>query len=387
MKVALNIEYFCPSKGGGQTYAANFARALVAKGHEVHVFACEAEDIGPEITFHRLRALRGLRALRDWSFVKASTLALQEQEFDIIQAFGLSLCMDVYRAGGGVHRKWFRMDLDAVSGEIRRAAKRAMRSLSLRQAIKFGLEKRQVHSPRLRRIIAVSEMVKRHFLECYDVPERKIVVIHNGVDLERFHPSNREKFNEEVRSRFGIKDEIVVLCVANNFKLKGVRPLIKSLAMLDGDRKFVALIVGRDKQGPYVSLARQLGCEDHVIFAGGASDVEKFYAATDICVHPTFYDPCANVCLEALASGVPTITTRLNGSGEIITEGKEGFVIDTPKDVEAMADRIRRFGNEEFRREAGRAARALAEQHSIERNVEDVMRVYEDVLAEKRAEE
>ncbi|MEW6359768.1 MAG: glycosyltransferase family 4 protein [Planctomycetota bacterium] len=386
MKIALNIEYFSPSKGGGETYAANFAAALLQKGHEVHVFADSWEEVHPDIVFHRVPSA-GLGGLfREWRFAARSARALKEHDFDIIQGFGKVLYMDVYRPGGGVHKQWFHHDLQAIDSAGARALKRLSRRISPRQMIKFAIERMQYQSGTVRRVIAVSNMVKRHIVESYDFSEERICVICNGVDLEKFHPAHRDAHRAEVRSRVGLKDEIVVLCVANNFKLKGVRYLIKALAELVRERKFVGLIVGRDKPGPYASLARDLGCEDRVIFTGGASDVERFYAAADILVHPSFYDPCANVCLEALASGLPTITTRQNGSGEILTEGKEGFVIDTPKDVDAMADRIRRLGDDEFRRSAGRAARALAEQHSIERNYRDVMRVYEDVLAEKRAE-
>lgn len=386
MKIALNIEYFCPSKGGGETYAANFARALVADGHEVHVFADEWEEGGKGIAFHRVSAVRAPRWLREWSFVTRSERALREHKFDIIQGFGKGLYMDVYRPGGGVHRQWFRQDLEAIDHPIARAAKHLSRCLSPRQYIKFAIERKQYQSKHIRRIIAVSEMVRRHIIESYGVPERRISVVYNGVDLDKFHPSNRETFGKETRKRFGIGEEIVVLCVANNFKLKGVRFLIKALSMTGGDRRFVALIAGRDNPKPYAALARRLGCEDRVVFAGGAREIEKLYAAADVFVHPTFYDPCANVCLEALAGGVPTITTAFNGSGELLTEGKEGFVIATPKDVEALADRIRRLGDDDFRREAGRAARALAEQHSISRNYADVIRIYRDVVREKQSE-
>lgn len=386
MKIALNIEYFCPSKGGGETYAANFAKALVEKGHDVHVFADSWEEVDPNITIHRVPAMKASRLLRSWSFAGRSQKALKEHEFDIIQGFGQVLYMDVYRPGGGVHKQWFKLDLAAIESPWRRAVKYVTRCVSARQWVKFAIERKQYQSGRVRRIIAVSNMVKRHIMESYGVPEERVCVVCNGVDLGKFDPSNREALGEEIRSRFGLRDEIVVLCVANNFKLKGVRFLIKSLSMLNGERRFVGLIVGRDKQAPYISLARALGCEDRVIFAGGTREVEKFYAAADVFVHPTFYDPCANVCLEALASGVPTITTELNGSGEIIANGCEGFVIPTPNDVEAMADCIRQLGDDEFRREAGRKARALAERHSIARNYEDVMRIYQDVLEEKKAE-
>jgi len=386
MRIALNIEYFCPSKGGGETYAANFARALIERGHEVHVFADSWEEVSSEITFHRVSAARVSKTFRTWSFAKRCERALKEHDFDIIQGFGQVLYMDVYRPGGGVHRQWFELDLEAIESPLARMTKRISRSLSPRQWVKFAIERKQYENGRVRRIIAVSNMVKRHIIASYGLPEEKICVVCNGVDLEKFTPSNRESLGADVRKRFGLTDEIVVLCVANNFKLKGVRFLIKALAELSGTPRFVGLIVGRDKPAAYVSLARRQGCEDRVIFAGGTREVQSFYAAADILVHPSFYDPCANVCLEGLAGGLPVVTTALNGSGEILTEGKEGFVIPTPKDVEAMADCIRRLGDEETRRDAGRAARALAEEHSIARNYEDVMKIYEDVLYEKKSE-
>ena len=123
MKIALNIEYFSPSKGGGETYAAGFAKALIEKGHEVHVFADSWEEVSPDITFHRVRAVRTSRLLRSWSFAKRSEEALREHEFDIVQGFGQVLYMDVYRPGGGVHRQWFKHDLQAIDCSVSRAAK------------------------------------------------------------------------------------------------------------------------------------------------------------------------------------------------------------------------------------------------------------------------
>jgi len=390
MKVALNIEYFSPHKGGGESYADNFARELVRRGHEVHVFASVFEDVfgkaGSGITFHQVPSIKAVKPLREISFALASARMLKQAHFDIIQGFGRCLYMDVYRPGGGVHREWFKQDLAAIENPLVRTCKAAARHASIRQFIKFGIEHRQYSIPRLSRIIAVSHMVKRHICRHYRVPPEKIAVIYNGVDLQRFNPDNRSAVGGATRKELGISDEIVILFVANNFKLKGLRYLVKAAAEVKRQRAepFKLVIVGRDRPHPYRSLARELGCEEELIFAGAAADVERYYAAADIFCHPTFYDPCANVCLEALAGGVPTITTRFNGISEIISDGREGFVLDHPADIEAFSRALAHFFDEGRRRQAAEAARRLAEQHTIQRNYHEVIRVYQQVLEERK---
>ena len=189
-------------------------------------------------------------------------------------------------------------------------------------------------------------------------------MIYNGVDTEFFHPRNKA-FREKIRSRYGLSpQDVVLIFVSHNFRLKGLRYLIQALPLIkkkNGNVKL--LVVGRDNNGPYWRLAKKTGCREDVIFAGGVGDLERYYPSADILVHPTFYDACSLVVLEALASGVPVITTQYNGAGGIISDGKEGFVLEDPTAVETLSEKILYLADPVKLKEVSIAARALAEEY------------------------
>jgi UDP-glucose:(heptosyl)LPS alpha-1,3-glucosyltransferase len=221
----------------------------------------------------------------------------------------------------------------------------------------------------LRAIIAISDMVKQDMMHWYQIPEERITVVYNGVDIERFHPRNRQ-YREEIRRRHGIGEELVILFVSNNFRMKGLGFLIRALAEVkkEDHPSLRLLVLGRDRKEPYLRLAKKIGISEEVVFAGSTDEPEKYYGAADLLVHPTFYDACSLTVLEALASGLPVITTHSNGASGIITQGQEGFVISDPRDGQALVEKISFFLNRERIERASIAARNLAESYSLERN-------------------
>jgi UDP-glucose:(heptosyl)LPS alpha-1,3-glucosyltransferase len=212
----------------------------------------------------------------------------------------------------------------------------------------------------------------------YRIPDERIKVVYNGVDVERFHPRNRT-YREEIRGRHGIGDELVILFVSNNFRMKGLGSLMKALAKVKngGRPPFKLLILGRDQKDSYLRLAKGMGILGEVIFAGSTNEPEKYYGASDLLVHPTFYDACSLTVLEALASGLPVITTYSNGASGIMTQGQEGFVISDPRDDQSLAEKISFFLNREKVERASIAARHLAESYSLERNWREMKDIFE----------
>ncbi|MCH8992530.1 MAG: glycosyltransferase family 4 protein, partial [Acidobacteria bacterium] len=110
-----------------------------------------------------------------------------------------------------------------------------------------------------------------------------------------------------------------------------------------------------------------------------------YYAAADIYVHPTYYDPCSLVVLEALASGLPVVTSRFNGAGELLTPGVEGDLIDDPGDAQALCRCLEPMLETPRRRMMGAAARKLALAHTFERNCDEIVAMYEEIVAQRRA--
>ena len=183
-------------------------------------------------------------------------------------------------------------------------------------------------------------MVKEDIQKRYGVPSERIRVIRNGIDLERFNPAAAGKHRDAIRRKYGFDDEdFVCLFTAAPGRRKGLNELLESIKLIRNERVKL-LIVGRTDKG---SLAKQLSehhLESRVAYAGFQPKIEEFYGASDCFVFPSKYDAAANVVCEALASGVPCITTRTNGSSELIEPGKNGFVVPQASDYAKICENI-----------------------------------------------
>ena len=380
MRIALNIYKFLPSKGGGERYLASLANQLIERGHEVHIFANEWENHNL-IHFHTIPVIRYPKFLKDVSFVINSRRKLAENDFDIVQVVGRALGMNVFNPHCGVERAWIKQDFLSISNPVYRVLKHITRFFSLRQRFILWLDKKQYTNKNVSRIIAISEMIKNDIIEYHHVNPQKIKVIYNGVDLQRFNPTITKKFRGIVRKKLFISEEFVILYVSNNFRLKGLTMLVKALGELKKSHKeFKALIIGRGRDTSYRKLAKRLNCLENLIFLGHVNGIEKYYAASDLYVHPTFYDSCSLVVTEALASGLPVITTRYDGASGVIDDGIDGFVMKDPMDYETLAEKIGLFFDDEFRQKASIAARKKAEKYPVERNCEETIEVYNEVI-------
>jgi UDP-glucose:(heptosyl)LPS alpha-1,3-glucosyltransferase len=324
--------------------------------------------------------------LRDYSWALRTRDLLLKEKFDVIHGFGKSVCMDVYRPGGGVRRAELEYKARMAKGAARRAWVRFRNGMRPQHQLLLRLEKIQFAPGGAHEIIAVSHMVRSEIMQYYHCEPERITVIHNGADLARFTPDLRERLRKPARQELGLSDnEIMLLLVGHNYRRKGVPFLIQALPPLRGlGMPFRAVVVGQGRRTPCDRLARKLGVSDLIQYAGPSNLPEKFYAAADIFCLPSHYDPCANVLLEALACGLPVVTSTTNGSGEILTPGKDGYAVPFG-DVPQLAQRIGEFFNRDRRAAASAAARALAEAHSSERNFDEVMKVYAKALARKRA--
>ncbi|MEO8435164.1 MAG: glycosyltransferase family 4 protein [Pyrinomonadaceae bacterium] len=192
---------------------------------------------------------------------------------------------------------------------------------------------------RYRRVVAISERVRRELKEHYHVPDDQIVTIPNGINLARFNPRNA-KSRDEVRRSLGVPvDAPMLLFVGSRYRIKGLRFAIMALAEMQ--TKAFLVIVGNDKVGRYKALAEKLGVGDRVIFAGARSDLPKIYPAADAFVLPTLYETFALVCLEAMASGVPVVASPAGGIEDYLHDGVNGFHIrHDPPEIAAKLDRL-----------------------------------------------
>jgi UDP-glucose:(heptosyl)LPS alpha-1,3-glucosyltransferase len=365
-------------KGGAERYLVDLCTRMAGEGHEVHVYAEQWDVEDPRIFFHSVRTISFPKSLRLLSFAIRATEKIENGDYDITFGVGNTLKADILQPHGGVHWAWFWRSLRAYDNPILWAIKFLGRVVSPKQWVSGWIEDAPYKRKDFSKIIAISDMVKQDMMRWYQIPEERITVVYNGVDIEHFHPRNRQ-YRKEIRERHHIGDEIVILFVSNNFRMKGLGFLIKALARIKKETPppFKLLILGRDRQGSYLRLARETEIYEETIFAGSTNEPEKYYGASDFLVHPTFYDACSLTVLEALASGIPVITTRCNGASGIINQGQEGFVISDPRDGQALGEKISFFLNREKLERASIAARHLAESYSLERNWREMGNIFD----------
>lgn len=380
MKIALGMRQFLPEKGGAERYCYDLMQFLAKKGLEVHIYSAAFPQKDRRLYFHQVPVIPYPKSLQILSFAINCRRMMKEEQFDCIMGVGDTLYADLLQPHGGVHWKWFWRGLAGYRKPFPWVFKFLGRSLSPKQWAKGFIE--DVPYAKAKKVIAISEMVYRDISDYYGIDADRMVVIYNGVDIECFHPGNR-RHREEIRRRYGLRPEdLVLLFVSHNFRLKGLRYLIQTLALIKRKRENVKLlVVGRDRAEPYRRLAKRVGCADDVLFAGGVRDLERYYASADILVHPTFYDPCSLVVLEALASGLPVITTISNGAGGIVTAGQEGFVLDDPRDAEVLAETILSLVDPARLKKASVAARRLAVKFSQKRSYQTMLEAMKSIVA------
>ena len=380
-RFAIGLLDFSKKRGGAERYIVDLCTRLADEGYEVHVYAKRRDEKDPRIHFHSVKTIPFPKSLQLLSFAIKTTKAIENGNYDITFGVGNTLKADILQPHGGVHWAWFWRSLRAYDNPILWMIKILGRIFSLKQWTGGWIQDAPYRKKSLQKIIAISDMVKQDMMHWYQIPEEKITIIYNGVDIERFHPRNRQ-YREEIRGRHGIGDEIVILFVSNNFRMKGLVFLMRALADLkkEGSPHFKLLVLGRDRKPPYIRLAKKLGISEEVVFAGSTDEPEKYYGAADFLVHPAFYDSFSLVVLEAIASGLPVITTPTTGASGILSHGEDGFVIRKMRDLEELKMAIRYFSNENVRHHASPLGRIKAEMYSDKVNFSEIDRVFKDTI-------
>jgi UDP-glucose:(heptosyl)LPS alpha-1,3-glucosyltransferase len=327
--------------GGAERYLQTLVECLKESGHEIHIFAHEW-TAGEDVVFHRVPVVPLGSMVSTLTFnlnVKRAIASCAAP--DCVISFERTTCQDVYRAGDGCHREWL-----SLRRSVEPWWKRASFRINPLHLTLLSIEKKLFRDTRL--IIANSHMVKKQIMKYYGLNEERIEVVYNGVDLARFSPDNRQRWREQMRGRLSIPEETkVLLFVGSGFERKGLSTLLAALAVLKKSRKDLfadmrLVVVGKGDQAKFGALATAIGIRDVVIFEGPQANIERYYASADAFVLPTLYDPFSNATLEAMASGLPAVTTAQNGASEIIEDGVDGFIMKDAFDYAGLAEKLGR---------------------------------------------
>jgi len=373
MRVALVIDRFDSRRGGAQQWTRRFAIWLQESGCDVHVIARQFGQVERELDITRHTIQLGKSPIRFASAVKRQ---LDRLRVDVSHDMGSSWCCDIFQPHHGSQYATFERKIAAQriwQQPIRRQLVRMLpRYRQFEQCVQRQYDSRQ------RLYIALSEMVARDLQNYHGAPADRIRTVYNGVDVSRFHPRRRQEHRQRIRSQLGIReDEVLVLIVAHNFRLKGIPNLVRAIATLRSQNFPARLVVCGGQNRPHF-WPRKVGADESVWMMGPVDDPVPYYAAADVYAQPTFYDACSLVVLEAAASGLPIVTTQFNGASELLTEGNEGFIMQDPGNLDQLVDYLRTLMNPEQRLQMGRAARCLAEKHTSDANFSQIMNLYEE---------
>jgi UDP-glucose:(heptosyl)LPS alpha-1,3-glucosyltransferase len=383
VKIALIVEWLDGWRGGAETSTQQFIHELVDLDVSIEVFTRSHVPSRPGVAVRALRARGPTRALQTLRFCRLADRAALGSGCDLIHAISPSLAAQVYQPRGGTFAETIQRNRALRRTRAARALKHLAQHVNLKQRLMLRLEREMLTQPRPPIVLALSDYVVQQLHTHYALPDNRIRKVFNGVAMDRTSDARRAKHRHDVRELYGVADqEVLALTVAHNFRLKGVRTLIDALARLRAAERLSrlrVLVVGKARTAPWEGLVQRRRLADVVQFVGPTQRISHFYHAADFLVHPTFYDPCSRVVLEALASGLPCITTRYDGAAEMVGDGESGFVLDAPEDVDTLADRIAVLTDDATRQRMRAAVRDLpvADMH---RHAQEVVEIYRTVM-------
>lgn len=315
------------------------------------------------------------RLWRDWSFMRAVQDVIAQGRFDLVQSHERIPGCHIFRAGDGVHATWLEL-----RAQQRGKTAALLDGLSPWHRFTLNAEAAMFGHSSLRAVICISRMVRDDVQRRFPATTNKLHVIYNGLDLDYFHPRLRSTYRHQIRAQLGLnEDRSMALLIGSGFERKGVYVLLQALGRMKCPVHLV--IVGKDRYAARAErIAQNLGVQKYVSFIGGVADTRPWYGAADFFCLPTLYDPLSNAVIEALACGLPVLTSTSCGASEFIKPGVNGEVCNA-LDVDGIADRM-----DELSSRAGDmrdAARSAVSHLSLENMAEQLQTLYTTLLSKE----
>lgn len=377
MRVLMVTESFNPRGGGEERWTAEFWHHLVTAGHNTHVVTFNILNQSERRNFHLLKDSKTIigRARAVSNFI-ANSMPM------VTYDTGTGWSADVFHPQAG--SRLLSMDRFHASYD---AVLRARMVISPRLNL-LRWQMRHVErmaAQRAVRVIAVSRGLRSTFGEKYGLSPRRVTVIPNGVATKRFSRQAIAPWRNAQRAKLGVGASLLFLMVAQNLRLKGFDIALRAFALLRGQGVDAKLAVaGGVLDRAWRGLPEQLGLSEHVLFCGNVPEIEPLYAAADVFLHPTRWDACSLATIEAMAAGLPVVTTTANGAAELITDGVDGFVLPFPCDHRRLADLMFALRDPAVRGHIGATAQISASRADVGANYRSVESVLAEVAAERQ---
>lgn len=350
--------------GGAEAYLVRLTEALRAAGHRVTLFASVMtgwDDEDQDLFDNVLLA----PAAGPVQFSNALAAINPRRHCDVLFSLERVASCDVYRAGDGVHAAWLRR-----RSVVEPLWRPLVRQYNPKHRQLLALEEALMHQPNLQAVIANSRFVRQEIEEFHGVDPGKIPVIYNGLPADRFgfDPEIRDRKRRELKLT---PDTVAVLFTGSGWDRKGLAWAIEAIEKLPRQSNFRLLIAGKGR------IKKGWNTGDRAVFLGPRRDVPELLQAADLFLLPTLYDPFSNATLEALAAGLPVITTPANGVSEIFQPGEHGEVLKHGSDVPGIVAALKAWRDPDRRATRREAIIEVARPFTIERNVTQTLAVLE----------
>lgn len=367
-----------PQGPGQQRYLWRLGAWLGQQGHEVHFVTVlpqrGAVAAPPGTQYHDWHGRSAAAVRKGVEDLALDALLLNPERSRPFRG----LRANVLRAAYGTEQ--YLQKLRSFRNPLEHAARRALRALPWTLAdMHWERAFYEAHRP-YPDVIAQSGYMRDQILGSYRIPPEHVHVVHNAVDVDEYTPARRLALREEMRARWNIPPEaLCLLFLGHNFRLKGLWQMLEVLPRLGKlDRPVHLLVAGKGTGEPQRRkarrLVRSLGLEQQVTFAGDVRPSLHAHAAADALLHLSWHDSFGFVSLEAMASGLPVVTTRYVGAAELIVDGVSGLLVDPAKDDEIIAA-IRRLADDGVRARMGAAAAIEGARHDEPKNFAQVHEV------------
>jgi UDP-glucose:(heptosyl)LPS alpha-1,3-glucosyltransferase len=339
-RIAILRRRFSPT-GGAERYLLRLASGLATQGHVITLYC---EEWSPrENPFQKVCKVESSDPV---SFAKKVATIPMRDRHDLVFSLERVPRCDIYRAGDGVHADWlaYRQAFHPVRGRLRTMLRAKNRDLCRLEA--------QVFAPDgVKRVICNSRFVAEQVIQRFAFPEERIDIVPNGVPYQEFSTGDRALG----RNKLGLaQDDYVVLLVGAGAERKGHAIARDAVRRVRGKSAKLVIV---DSPPPVA--------------------MKHVYAAADVFLLPTLYDPFANVTLEALAAGLPVITSAQNGASEIMENEKNGFILPRADDDKLIVHLLDYLADAEHRAAFRKPAQKLAQQYDLPRNLNATLAVFE----------
>jgi glycosyltransferase involved in cell wall biosynthesis len=372
---------------------------------EIHLYAQRVDDValdekparsksdrpsGPgtqecgAVIWHKVPSIPGPHLLEFlfWLFLnslcRAWDRAVHRLRFDLVLSPGINcIAADVVLVHALFHRlrelASSEADSPSQAGLFRRWHRRFYYSLLT------WLERRTYTNPKVS-LAAVSRrtaaLLKQYF------GREDVRVIPNGVDATYFSPPKRLTLRAQARSRRHFQDtDLVLLLIGNDWRNKGLSTVLAAMAACP-EIPLRLLVAGKDAAAPsFLESAQTLGLTQHCRWETGSVDAIELYAAADVYVSPSYEDSFGLPVLEAMACGLPVITSVFAGVSQIITENVDGFVLSDPNDTGALARHLKSLQDPALRHRIGENAAKTAQNYTWDRHAAAVYELLNDAIS------